>query len=563
MALLLTNLLTPEEAFSGFSSPAVVTVWAIYIVSAALMRTGVADYMGDIILLVAGKTEGRLVGVIMTTVAVMSAFMNNIGATAVLMPVVIRIGRQVKVPASKLLMPLAFGSLVGGVTTLIGTPPNLLVSNALEQANLPPFELLDFTPVGLIIMFSSIAYMVLIGRHLLPNNAPKRTQNENLSHEYQLGQYLSELHVMSDSPLIGQTLVETGLGENFDLTVMGIIRDGRTRLGIMPNAHIAAGDILLVEGHLANALKAIGRLGLALVQEVTLDRMDLVSDETALAEIVLVNPDAFVGQTLRELHFRTTYGLTVLALWRSGKQLVGHLRDEPLFLGDTLLIHGRYERIKDLQNSKAFVLLNNPVEVTRPLLHKAPISFIIFISMISLVLFGYLHISTAAVLGAILSILTGCITMDEAYEAINWESVFLIAGMLPLGLAMEQTGTADFLADQILNLIGDRGPLAAMLGLFLLTTGLTAFMSNAAAAVLVAPIAINTAFSLQVNPHAFVMGVAIAASNSFVTPIAHQVCVLVHGPGDYRFFDYARVGFPLTLIIWVISLIFLPIFWPL
>ena len=558
--LVLTGLVTVEQAFQGFANPAVVTVWAIYIVSAGLTKTGVADSIAERIMRLAGSSEGRLIGVIMASVGTMSAFMNNIGATAVLLPAVVNVGRKVNVPASKLLIPLAFGSLLGGVTTLIGTPPNLLASTALTDAGFEGFSLLDFTPMGVIILFSSILYMVLLGRHLLPSRPDHNISD--LTREYHIRRFLTELHILPDSPLVGKTLIETRLGEEFDLTVMGVVREARTRLGVLPNTHVRAGDVLLVKGQFRNVLEHRQTLGIAIDPHRRLSDTDLISDETAIAEVVVSQLAHFIGSTLAEADIRRHFGVTVIGIWREESPILGSLADVHLQLGDILLVHGRKERIDALQTENAFLVLG-PLHVEHRRLNKAPIALAIFISMISLVLLGKLHISMAAVLGSVLTILTGCLSMDEAYEAIQWKSIFLIAGMLPMGIAMETTGTARLLADQIINLVGSWGPQAIMVGLFVLTTVLTAVMSNAAAAVLAAPIAISIAMTLNADPRAFVMGIAIAASNSFVTPIGHQACILVYGPGNYRFFDYAKVGLPLTWLIWILMLIFLPVFWPL
>jgi di/tricarboxylate transporter len=385
---------------------------------------------------------------------------------------------------------------------------------------------------------------------------------DDLTTEYELREYMAELHVQPDSPLVGKTIVETRLGEEHDVTVMGVIRDGRVRLGILPNAHVRSGDRLLVKGKHEEILRIGDQIGALLVPEHILGDDDLKSSEVTMAELVVSQLANFVGKTLKDIDFRNRYGLTVLAIWRRETGIETGLGDVPLQLGDTLLVQGRRERIEGLRGNNAFLLLRSPDEPSHRL-SKAPINLLIFVTMITLVSLGILHISVAAVLGAILSVLTGCLSMDEAYNSIEWKSVFLIAGMLPMGIAMEKTGTAQFLSDQIVNLVGSFGPAGIMVGLFILTTIITEFMSNAAAAVLVAPIAISAALSVGADPRAFVMGVGIAASNSFLFPIGHQASVLVYGPGGYRFFDYTKVGLPLTIIIWILMVIFLPMFWPL
>lgn len=557
LSLLLLGLITPEEAFSGFSSPAVITVWAIYIVSAGLFRTGIADFIGQRILSVAGTRESRLIGVIMLTVGSMSAFMNNIGATAVLLPAVSSIARQVKISSSKLLIPLAFGSLLGGVTTLIGTPPNLLVSNALFEAGLEPFGLFDYTPMGLIIMFSGILYMVAIGRHLLP----EREAAADLTESYQVRDYLTEVRVLPGSPLVDRTAAESRFGQDYDLNIVGRIRDQR-RLTMRRDARIREGDVLIVRGNLNTILRVRESQGLEIVPDIRMGEAELTSDDIAIAEALIPTRSELAGKSLNEIAFRDRYNVTVLGLWRHGEPVRRKLADEPLEFADVLLVQGQRSRINLLRTDPNFLLLE-PVELEMRRTTKAPFALLVFGIMLGSVILGWLHISAAAVLAAMLMVLTRCLTMDEAYESIEWKSVFLIAGMLPMGVAMEKTGTAQFLADQIIALVGGLGPQMIMVGLFILTTIITEFMSNAAAAVLVAPIAISTAASLGADPRAFVMGVGIAASNSFLFPIGHQANVLVFGPGGYRFFDFTRVGLPLTLLIWILLVLFLPIFWPL
>jgi di/tricarboxylate transporter len=573
LSLLLLGLVNIDEAFSGFSSPAVVTVWAIYIVSSGLFRTGVADFIGQRILGIAGVREPRLIGVIMLTVGSMSAFMNNIGATAVLLPAVSSIARRSKVSISKLLIPLSFGSLLGGVTTLIGTPPNLLVSNALREAGQQPFSLFDYTPMGLIIMFSGIVYMVLIGRHLLP----ERVATSDLTENYKVRDYLTEVRVLPESPLVGKTSVESRLGQDYDLDIVARIGDGhrlpsrsrqqvtpsrRRRLTLRRDEYIQEGDILIVRGNLDTILSIQEDQGFDIVPDVALGDAELTSDEIAIAEVLIPTRSELVGKTLKELAFRDKYNLTVLGLWRSGEPLRRKLADTPLQFADVLLVQGAREHINLLRRDPDFLPLE-PVELETRRTRKAPMALAVFGIMLGSVILGWLHISAAAVLGAVLMVLTRCLTMEEAYESVEWKSVFLIAGMLPMGVAMANTGTATFLADQIVTAVGGLGPQMIMVGLFVLTTIITEFMSNAAAAVLVAPIAISTAVGLGADPRAFVMGVGIAASNSFLFPIGHQANVLIFGPGGYKFFDFTKIGLPLTLLIWLLLIIFLPMLWPL
>ncbi len=558
VALALTRLLDFNDVFSGFSNPAVVTVWAIYMLSDGINRTGIADVIGERILRVTGHSEARLIAGIMITVGALSAFTNNIGATAILMPAVIQIGQKADISPSKLLIPLAFGSLLGGVTTLIGTPPNLLVNAALQDAGYESFRLLDFTPMGLIILATSVLYMVFIGRHLLP---VRKKSGLNLGQDYNLRNYLCELYVPPDSPLVGKTVLESKVSENFNLALIGRVRQGKTTIGLTPDMQILARDKLLVKAPIDDLLAAQKELKIQFDPAVHPDIGDILDEETQMAEVVVTQHAGFAGKSVREADFRNEFGINVLALWHEERPFTTSTSDIALQLGDVLLISGRKERIAALRLNNQFLLLG-PLNLEWRRTHKAPLALAIFVAIIALVAAGKLHISVAAVTVVVLYLLTNIINMEEAYNAVEWKSIFLIAGMLPLGIAMDKTGAAEYLADIVISWVGGWGPRGIMVGLFILTTLLTGFMSNAAAAVLVAPIAISTAVSLGISPKTFVMGVGIAASNAFVLPVGHQANILVYGPGGYKFFDYTKVGVPLTLLIWLLLLIFLPMIFP-
>jgi len=395
--------------------------------------------------------------------------------------------------------------------------------------------------------------------------------------------YLTEVRVLPGSPLVGKTVLESRLGQEHDLTIAGRVGDQRRpsdtsklasplgtqhlssskrRLTMRRGDRIQEGDVLIVRGNLDNILSIKENQGLEIVPDVELSDAELTTENIAIAEALIPTRSELSGNTLKELDFRRKYNLTVLGLWRHGEPIRGQLANEPLYFADVLLVQGHRNHINLLRTDPNFLLLE-PVTLEMRRIRKAPVALGVFGVMLASVILGWLHISAAAVLGAMLMVLTRCLTMEEAYEAIEWKSVFLIAGMLPMGIAMENTGTAQFLANHIITTVGPLGPQMIMVGLFVLTTIITEFMSNAAAAVLVAPIAISTALGLGADPRAFVMGIGIAASNSFVFPIGHQANVLVFGPGGYRFFDFTRVGVPLTLLIWVLMIIFLPILWPL
>ncbi len=563
VALVVTGLVTVEEAFSGFASPAVITVWAVFIVSGGLTRSGVADLIARQVVRLAGRSQLRLTVLIMVTVGIMSAFMNNIGAVAILLPAVMSVSRETDIPPSKLLIPLAWASLLGGNMTMIGTPPNILASSILESyGDIEPFSFFDFTPMGIVVLTAGILYMMFVGRRLLP----MRTAGGGLVDSYPVQEYLTEARVADDSPLIGKTVREADLESQHGLNVIHIhlcCQEGET-VSAMTAHRLEPGDELHLEATADAILAASQTLGLAPVPDRSIQPWEPEPERAAfeLAEVVLAPSSRFRGQTLRQMDFRSRFGLAVLAIRHEGRTLFARLGDVSLDFGDSLLLQGSVDKINLLRRERDFLLLDMPpLEMRRT--RKAPVSVAILLGVLVVVAAGWLHVSAAMFIGGLLMVLSGTLTMDEAYRSIEWKSVFLIAGMLPLGLAMENTGTAQLLADQIVALVGNWGPLAVMMGIYLMTGLLTEVMSNAAATVLAVPIAIDAARSLGADPHAFVMAIVIAASTSFLMPIGHQVNVLVFGPGGYRFADYSKVGVWLNLILFILTALILPLIWPL
>ena len=560
LTVALTGLVGPEEAFSGFSNPAVITVWAVYIVSGGMFKTGVADIMGRFILRLSGPNEMRLIVIIMLTCGIMSAFINNVGATAMLMPAIVSISRETKVPVSKLFIPLSFSSLMGGALTLIGTPANILAAGIVAERGLPTFDFFDFTPIGLVVFGVGIVYMALIGRHLLPvREAPGEQQQF-----HNIRGYISEVRVLENGRLAGHSLMDSRLGTDYDLTVLSIMRGGEVRTTPDPRTLILPGDLLIVQGVAQDLMKAKDALGLAIETEsyVDLDGLDMDEDNAHIVEATLAPRSHMMGRTLNSIQFRDQYGFTVLAIRREGEVMTKRLRDVRLRFGDALLLQGPPHRLRALQEGNEFLVLE-PVPMPQHRRQKMPIAIGLMLLVIGLVLFAGLHISTAMVIGGVAMVLTGCLTMDEAYESIDWRTVFLVAGMLPLGMAMESTGAARYIADLMLSALGGYGPIAALGGIYILAAIITQPMSNAAAIVLVVPIAIDTALSLGVNHQTFVLAVVIGAVTSFLTPVGHKANVLVFGPGGYKFFDYARVGFLLTIFLFIATMIALPILYPL
>jgi di/tricarboxylate transporter len=746
--LAVSGLVPPSDALSGFSNPAVVTVWAVFILSGALTRTGVGDVIGHRVLRLAGHSEWRVVVVIMLSAGVLSAFMNNVAVAALMLPVTMDIARRAGLSPSRLLLPLAYGSLLGGLTTLIGTPPNILVSDALRDGGLAPFRLFDYTPVGVVVMAAGVAFMALVGRHLLPRRDVGKAASAlaDLERQYELHERMFCVRLLRDSTLVGRTLAESRLGSALGLEVVGIVRGGKTELApdsqallqaddrllvegrmerlnnlpawrqltveeeevpvseilrngmevglvdlvpdsrlqgrslldldfrtrfgltvlalvregktkrthlqgetlqsgdsilvhgpaeridalaeltdlgglrrVLPqelvnthrlherllkirlpqetplagmsiresrlgdalglrvlgilregeeflfpevDSHLQAGDRLIVEGRAEDFAILRGIEGLLVEQEELPDLSALESDRFAVVEAALSPRTTLAGKTLRQLHFREKYGFLVLALWREGRAYRTNLRDMALKFGDALLLLGPREKQIVLGRDPDFLVLTQAAQEL-PRSEKARTASLVMAGVVLPVIVGLVPIYVSAVMGAAVMVLTRCLTMEEAYRAIEWKAVFLIAGMLPLGDALERTGAARLMAEGLVAALGPMGPMALLVGLVAVTFAATCFVPTAALVVLMAPIVLDSSARMGISPHALMMGVAMAASASFTTPVAHPANVLVMGPGGYRFLDYLKVGGAMTLVVLAVLLVILPRFWPL
>jgi di/tricarboxylate transporter len=746
--LAITGILSPADAFAGFSSPAVITVGGMFVISAALARTGVAGLIGRQLLRVAGARERPLVVAIMMTAGVLSSVMNNIGVAAMMLPVVMDLARRTGVAPSRLLMPLALGSLMGGLTTLVGTPPNLLASEALRQQGLTPFNLLDFTAPGGLILLMGVAFTAFIGIRLLPRRDPRSSAaspDRDLLSAFNLQERLFTLRLPSRSPLAGRLLGESRLGSALGLHVLALLREGEASLAPSPDTKLVAGDRLVVQGRpdllhelrngrhlqLEEGLKAarylvsadigmaevvvpdgsdvvgstlmqlgfrqrFGAIVLALLREGTprrthleriplkpgdtlllqgpaeqleglrespslaalrllepdeavsrfqleerfltmrvtpesllvgkslaatrigdaagitvlsilrdgvtqlipapdelfqpgdvllikahpadlavlrgLQRLEiddatppslelLESDRVGLMEVMLAPRSTLVGKAPRDIGFREKYGLSVLAIWRGDRAYRSNVREMELRFGDALLVFGPRDKLKLLAREPDFLVLTEAVQEP-PRSERAPISTAVLAAVLLPVLFGYVSIAVAVVAGAVAMVLTRCVTAEEAYRAVEWPAIILIAGMLPLGTALEQTGGAQLVASGVLDMVGDLGPRGVLAGLCIVTAIGVQMIPSAAVVVLMAPIAITTAADLGLSPHTLMMGVALSAA-SLSSPVAHPVNVLVMGPGGYRYTDYLRLGIPLTLMVLVLVVLVLPLLMPL
>ena len=574
LALMMSGLLAPKEALAGFGDPLVVLIAGLFVIGEGLFRTGVAFAIGNWLLGVAGNSETRLLVLLMLVVAGLSAFMSNTGAVAVFIPVALNLSTKANVPANRLLMPMAFSGSLGGMLTLIGTPPNLVVSNLLSREGMTPFNFFSFTPVGLLILVATIVFIVLIGRLLLPKdggpkgNAQDRLSLEDLISAYGVKDQLFRLCVESDSPLVGQTLGQVQLRTRFDVIVIGLERQSRGKPVVMPaliQTEYSAGDIIYLAGteqrvaELLRTLAGMRRLTFEAQQK------QIVAQELGLAEVLLTPRSRLVGQTIKDAHFRERYGLSVLGILRMGQPMRGDFLATRLDFGDSLLVGGGWRHIDLLQAEQTdFSVLTIPREMDEvaPYRERAPWALAIVAGMLGLMTFDILPSVTAVLLAGLAMVLARCVTMEEAYESINWQSIILIAGMLPMATALNKTGALELIVTGLVESLGTLGPLALMAGLFVLTSVFSQFISNTATAVLVAPIALGAATSMELSPYPFLMAVALAASTAFSTPMASPVNTLVLGPGGYRFNDFVKMGVPLQLLAMALTLLVVPLIFP-
>lgn len=747
-ALALTGLVGTADALAGFSSPAVITVWAMFILSAGLSRTGIVYRLGEPLQRFAKSPQWLMAAVLMAAASLLSALINTITVAVILLPAAMDLARRSGTPPSRLLLPMALGCLLGGPFTGISTPPNMLVTDALRSAGLAPFGLFDFTPITGAIVLSGIAFVVLFGLRLLPRRKPQEPAEiaSQAEKSYQLDAHVFPLDIPQGSPLVGRTLSEARLGTALSLTVVALRRRGQMRLAPRPTERIEAGDTFIVHGpaeqsrrflgsrHLAvdprnqagerlSSLLCVARARLApgsplagkslaqsglrrerrvhvldverpaeanqepeagplarplgpddvllmLGEQAALEELarqglveglellgpadggsaprpaafmsvrvpagsvlaehslaesrlgnafglsvvgiarqgellampapqeriraedvlvlhgeraglevfqglqelvvaqapaglsaELESQDICASEVLLSPRTGVAGKTLAELLFRDHFGLSVLAIWRAGTALRTGIQDLPLQFGDAMLVYGPRKNLAAVSRDPDFLVLDQAA-AQAPRLEKAPVAAIIMLSVVVSAILGLVPISIAALTGSALMVLTGCLNMDEAYRAIEWKVVFLIASMLPLGVALESTGAAQLGAQALISLVGDMGPRWVVAALFLVTTLATQVIPTAALVVLMSPVALDTAATLAISPHLLMMTVAMAASASFASPLSHPAHLLVMGPGGYRFVDYVKIGVPLTLVVMCVCVWLLPIFWP-
>ncbi|MGC3957693.1 MAG: SLC13 family permease [Verrucomicrobiota bacterium] len=557
LTLMLTGLLPADKAFSGFGSDTVIMIIGLLIMTAALLKAGVVDLVGRFILRHVGKGVNLLLLAIMLSVATLSAFISNTAAAAFFVPIAIGIATKAGIAPSRLLMPVAFAAILTSSVSLISTSTNLVVSGLMTNAGLQPMGMFELAPVGIPIAVVGLAYMFFVGRHWIPN----RTAPGGLIEGFGIRSYLTELLVLPKSRLAGKRLAESGLGADLDLDVLRIVRNKDQYLLPRDNMVIEAGDVLLVEGPRAEVLKVKDTAGIEIKADVKLSDPNLRSEDTALVEALVVPGSPLIGETLRDMNFRHRYGLQVLGLNRHGKNVHQKLSRIPFRVGDVLLIQGRKTNIPALNDDGMFSILGE-IEEKRPDRMRALRTGLIFCGALLLATFNVVSLPVAMLLGAFCTFAAKCVTPSEAYREVEWRAVILIASMLALGEAMTTTGTARYLAELVASGTAGLHPIWLLGGVFLLTVLLTQPMSNQAAAAVILPIAVHTAEQLHLNPRAFAMMIAVAASCSYLTPL-EPACLMVYGPGRYRFSDFFRVGTPLVILLFALAMWLVPKYWPL
>ncbi len=562
ICLVLFGILKVDQALEGFGDSIIITIGGLFVLTGGLVKTGLIDLIGRKLFRIAGDNEFLLVFLIMMVGTIASTFMNNTTAAAMLIPFVLGLAERARISPSKLLMPLAFGTILGGSCLLIGTSTNLAVSGSLSRYNMEPFSMFELTPVGVVIALLGIIYMMFIGRRLLPDYGG----SGSVTDKYQIREYISEVLVLPKSHLIGKSLSESNINLELELNVIGIIRKAEKIISPGSDEILYAGDLLIVEGPLEKILHIKSEFGLEIKPDFKFSEKELEDENHEIFEVLVMKDSKLIGQTLTTLNFRQMYDLTVLAINRHGEKFIEKMSDEMLKFGDVLLVQGDIRKIEHFVVEREILLLEDvSASAARTAKRKWAISaFALFLGLsLSKVVTGIeIPLAIAVLLGVLLLLATKTVRYSELYSLIDFRLLVLIACMMSFGAAMETSGTDVYLADFIVKYFSDYGTIAVLAGFFILTVILTQPMSNQAAALVVLPVAIKTALLLQVNPRTFAVAITYAASFSFITPL-EPACILVYTPGRYKFMDFVKIGTILTIVVFIVSIILVPIFWKL
>ncbi|MDW3833333.1 SLC13 family permease [Klebsiella pneumoniae] len=575
VAFVLSGTLTLNEAFSGFSDPNVILIAALFIIGDGLVRTGVATKMGAWLVSVAGNSETKMLIYLMLTVAGLGAFMSSTGVVAIFIPVVLSVSARMNTSPSRLMMPLSFAGLISGMMTLVATPPNLVVNSELLREGLHGFSFFSVTPIGLVVLILGIVYMLAVRFMLKTDNGDsardgrKRSTFRDLIREYHLTGRARRLAIRPGSPMIGQRLDDLKLRERYCANVIGVERWRRFRrviVNVNGVSEFRARDVLLIDMS-ASDVDLRQFCGEQMLEPMVL-RGEYFADQAldvGMAEVALIPDSEMIGKTVREIAFRTRFGLNIVGMKRDGKAMDGSVVDEPLQLGDILLVVGNWLQIALLaKRGRDFVVLNMPVEVddASPAHSQAPHAIFCLVLMVALMLTDEIPNPIAAIIACLLMGKFRCINAESAYKAIHWPSIILIVGMMPFALALQKTGGVDLVVKGLMDVAGGEGPYLMLGCLFVMCAAIGLFISNTATAVLMAPIALAAAKSMGVSPYPFAMVVAMAASAAFMTPVSSPVNTLVLGPGKYSFSDFVKIGVPFTILVMVVCVLLIPVLFP-
>ncbi|MEG8840639.1 SLC13 family permease [Klebsiella quasipneumoniae] len=575
VAFVLSGTLTLTEAFSGFSDPNVILIAALFIIGDGLVRTGVATKMDAWLVSVAGNSETKMLIYLMLTVAGLGAFMSSTGVVAIFIPVVLSVSARMNTSPSRLMMPLSFAGLISGMMTLVATPPNLVVNSELLREGLHGFSFFSVTPIGLVVLILGIVYMLAVRFMLKTDNGEsardgrKRSTFRDLIREYHLTGRARRLAIRPGSPMIGQRLDDLKLRERYCANVIGVERWRRFRrviVNVNGVSEFRARDVLLIDMS-ASDVDLRQFCGEQMLEPMVL-RGEYFADQAldvGMAEVALIPDSEMIGKTVREIAFRTRFGLNIVGMKRDGKAMDGSVVDEPLQLGDILLVVGNWRQIALLaKRGRDFVVLNMPVEVddASPAHSQAPHAIFCLVLMVALMLTDEIPNPIAAIIACLLMGKFRCINAESAYKAIHWPSIILIVGMMPFALALQKTGGVDLVVKGLMDVAGGEGPYLMLGCLFVMCAAIGLFISNTATAVLMAPIALAAAKSMGVSPYPFAMVVAMAASAAFMTPVSSPVNTLVLGPGKYSFSDFVKIGVPFTVLVMVVCVLLIPVLFP-
>jgi di/tricarboxylate transporter len=559
--LLIGKFLTPEEAVSGFANPAVITIGLLFILSYALQKTRILEYLIIRINKLVSRSKNLGLGVYLLTIAIASALMNNTAIVAIFMPVTIRLAHQYKISPSKLLIPLSYAAIMGGTLTLVGTSTNLLVNAIYVDNGGLSLGMFEFAQYGWIPLTIGLAYVIWIAPLILPS----RTITSSLTKSYHMAGYLTEMKISKESPLVGKTCRERNINQNYDVMVLDIQREGHLISTKVGEELIQVGDILFVKGTVENFLrmKEVEKISLLIDEKLT--QKELEQEDNILMECMLTDKSDIVGKTLMQTNFRKRFRTFILAIRRDGSIIRKKVAHVILHTYDTLLIYGRRKQIDKLSSRGDFILLG---EVQADLIKSRYwwVSIVAIITTIILAAFSIIPILKGAIISVVILLLFRIISPNEAYQSIHWQVIVLIAALIPLGIVIESTGTATFIGQLISETVADfspnKQPYILLALIYLITMILTEVSSNTATAIIMAPIVMAVTNQMGIDARPFIFAVCFAASASFVTPVGYQTNLMVYGPGGYKFSDFIKVGMPLSIIFWLLAILFIPIIWP-